>query len=101
MESFTKLILILVVWNCLHSLSNSIVGWSSRINHKFFKAYKGKNDYGACCLINPYLNLINPETRFVNAADIENKLYHQIPKGVSSGINNEWMNEWIYLWSLK
>ena len=34
------------------------------------------------------MNLVNPETRYVNPRDLGNHLYHEIPKGVSNGIHN-------------
>ena len=51
-------------------------------------AFKGVTDYGCCCLIVPYLDLVNPETRNVNSLQLDNNLYHEIPKGVKNGIQN-------------
>ena len=46
-------------------------------------------DYGACCLIVPYLNLINPETRNLDPSnEISNSLYHGIPSGAKNGLQN-------------
>ena len=51
-------------------------------------AYKGVTDFGSCCLIVPYLHLINPETMKVHSSQWDNSLYHQIPQGVKNGIQN-------------
>jgi hypothetical protein len=46
-------------------------------------------DYGACCLIVPYLNLINPDTRNLDpATEINGSLYHTIPDGAKNGLQN-------------
>ena len=34
------------------------------------------------------MNLINPETRNADAVNLDNKLYHGIPRGVRNGIHN-------------
>ena len=64
------------------------IDWSSTVSQKFFNAYKGNTDFGTCCLIVPYLNLKNPETRYVNSMDFDNSWYHEVPKGVRNGIQN-------------
>jgi Amiloride-sensitive sodium channel len=51
-------------------------------------AYKGVTDYGSCCLIVPYLYLENPHTRNVHSSQLDNNLFHNIPKGVKNGIQN-------------
>ena len=51
-------------------------------------AFKGVTDYGCCCLIVPYLDLVNPETRNVNSLQLDTSLYHEIPKGVKNGMQN-------------
>jgi len=46
-------------------------------------------DYGACCLIVPYLNLINPETRNIDPTnDLDGTSYHNIPRGAKNGIQH-------------
>ena len=65
-----------------------IAVWSSKIYHKFFNAYAQNTDFGPCCLIVPYLNLINPETRHVDAVKLDSKFYHEIPRGVRNGLHN-------------
>ena len=46
-------------------------------------------DYGACCLLVPYLNLINPETRDLDPdTELSNTDYHKIPKGAKNGLQN-------------
>jgi len=45
-------------------------------------------DYGACCLIVPYLNLINNETKYTNPDDLSNMWYHKIPTGAKNGLQN-------------
>ena len=51
-------------------------------------AYKGVTDYGSCCLIVPYLYLVNPETRKVDPLQLDYNLFHEIPKGVENGMQN-------------
>jgi hypothetical protein len=51
-------------------------------------AYKDVTDYGSCCLIEPYLFLVNPDTRNVHSSQMDNHLFHTIPKGVKNGIQN-------------
>ena len=51
-------------------------------------AHKVVTDYGSCCLIVPYLYLVNTKTRNVNSLQLDNNLYHEIPKGVKNGIQN-------------
>jgi hypothetical protein len=63
--------------------------WATDISHKFYPAFQGITDYGACCLIVPYLNLINPETMNLDPTDgINNSFYHNIPKGAKNGLQN-------------
>ena len=50
-------------------------------SRKFYKAYPGQTDYGACCLIVPYLNLINETTRALDPENFDNNWYHNIPPG--------------------
>ena len=45
-------------------------------------------DYGACCLIVPYLNLINNETKNIDPNDLSNSEYHKIPRGAKNGLQN-------------
>ena len=62
--------------------------WSSTNSHKFYNALESNTDFGPCCQIHPYLNLINPETRNVDAENLDGKMYHKIPRGVRNGIQN-------------
>ena len=65
------------------------IEWATTVSHKFYLAYQGMTDYGACCLIVPYLNLINPETRNLDPSnEISNSLYHTIPTGAKNGLQN-------------
>ena len=34
------------------------------------------------------MNLVNPETRYADAVNLDNKFYHEIPRGVRNGIQN-------------
>jgi hypothetical protein len=62
--------------------------WANSISRKFFKAYEGLTDYGACCIISPYLHFINPETRDKTAETLEYNLLHNVPRGVKNGLEN-------------
>ena len=73
--------------------SNMIIGvsWKSNPNYSdvFLDAFKSSTDYGACCLIMPYLDLENPLTKYLSPADYTGKDYHSIPKGLTrNGIQN-------------
>jgi hypothetical protein len=56
--------------------------------HKFYNALQINTDYGACCVIVPYLNLINKETKNLDPTHLNNSWYHKIPKGSKNGIQN-------------
>jgi hypothetical protein len=49
--------------------------WGSNFSRKFYNAYPGQTDYGACCLIVPFLNLINPATRDIDPTDMSNSWF--------------------------
>ena len=71
--------------------SDMILGarWKSNFNTTFYDAFKTSTDYGACCLITPYLDLENPKTRHISARNYKGKHYHSIPKGLTrNGIQN-------------
>jgi len=72
-----------IVKPCIFSIE-----WANSISRKFFKAYEGLTDYGACCIISPYLHFINPETRDKNAETLEYNLLHNVPRGVKNGLEN-------------
>ena len=55
----------------------------------FFNAYKTSTDYGACCLITPYLDFENPKLVGVNPQFYTGQDYLDIPKGLTrNGIKN-------------
>ena len=62
--------------------------WANTFSRKFFKSYKGLTDYGACCIISPYLHFVNPETRDIDADKIDYNLLHSIPGGAKNGLEN-------------
>ena len=43
-------------------------------------AYHYGTEYGACCLIVPYLNLFNLATRDTNHSNLSNAKYHNFPQ---------------------
>ena len=45
-------------------------------------------DYGACCVIVPYLDLVNPATVSLDPALYSGDLFHNIPKGAKNGLQN-------------
>jgi len=42
-------------------------------------------DYGYCCLVSPYINFVNEETRNTDVMDIDGKSWLDIPKGALGG----------------
>ena len=65
--------------------------WKSNENYTetFFDAFKSSTDYGACCLITPYLDLENPTTKAQKSSDYTGEQYRSIPKGLTrNGIQN-------------
>ena len=45
-------------------------------------------DYGACCVIVPYLDLVNTDTINLDPALYSGDLFHKIPKGAKNGLQN-------------
>ena len=60
------------------------VEWKSNPNFTkhFYPAFKSSSDYGACCLLTPYLDFEHEETRDLNPDDWPNDAYHRIPKAL-------------------
>jgi len=52
---------------------------------KFFNSWKVITDYGACCVVSPYINFINEETKGIDPDNYEGKHYQYISKGAHSG----------------
>jgi len=70
-----------------HHLTLLFPDWSFGITtHYFYDSFKSMTDYGSCCLIVPYLNLINPKTKNLNPSEYDNSFYHQIPRGSKNGL---------------
>ena len=63
--------------------------WKSIYSRDFYDAFKTATDYGACCLITPYLDFQNPKTKDISPENYTGADYHSIPKGVTrNGIQN-------------
>jgi len=58
-----------------------IKDWN-RILRNFFESSLESTDFGTCCLITPYLNFENPETKNIPAGSYEGYHYHAIPTGI-------------------
>ncbi len=72
-----------------NALKVYIPEWELGTSWKFYPAYQELTDYGACCLIVPYLNLINPETRNIDPTfGLNSSWYHNIPRGARNGIQH-------------
>ena len=58
------------------------VQWKSNSSYtkNFYQAFKSSSDYGACCLITPYLDFEYAETRDKNPNKWPDDAYHKIPK---------------------
>ena len=66
-------------------------GWRSQRPQFFYPAFKTFTDYGACCLITPYLDFeINKTNKLTEEGySYTGSDYHSIPKGLSrNGIQN-------------
>ena len=67
--------------------------WKSNYTVNFLPAYKSATDYGACCLITPYLDFQSNKTREESPEGegyiYSGEDYHSIPKGSTrNGIKN-------------
>ena len=60
--------------------------WASNVSHKFYNAYLTVTDYGACCLIAPYLDFVNPETVYLDPSNYTAEHFHSIPLGTKNGV---------------
>ncbi len=57
---------------------------STKSFRTFFKAWKGLTDYGACCLVSPYLNFVNEETKGLDPDKYEGRHWQYLSKGAQS-----------------
>ena len=74
-----------------HNCSNMVLKatWKSKYEVKFYDAYKSSTDYGACCLITPFLDFENPETKDVHPSNYTGTDFINTPRGVTrNGIEN-------------
>ena len=66
--------------------------WKSGTPEAFFPAFKSATDYGACCLLTPYLDFELPDDKKKLTAEgysYTGADYHSIPKGLTrNGIQN-------------
>ena len=66
--------------------------WKSMFHKTFFPAFKSTTDYGACCLITPYLDFVlsNDSKTIADGSYVYTGAdYHAIPKGLTrNGIQN-------------
>jgi hypothetical protein len=51
----------------------------------FYSAWKALTDYGPCCLISPFLNFANKETKDISPSDYTAAHWHSQPKGSHNG----------------
>ena len=62
--------------------------WKSKEPYYFYNAFKSTTDYGACCLITPYLDFELHKTK-EQEVGYTGADYHSIPKGITcNGIQN-------------
>ena len=63
--------------------------WRNTYNQTFYNAFKSSTDYGACCLITPFMDFQNPSTKDKDPANYTGEDFISIPKGVTrNGIKN-------------
>ena len=51
----------------------------------FYSAWKALTDYGPCCLISPFLNFANKETKDISPTEYTAAHWHSQPKGSHNG----------------
>ena len=51
----------------------------------FYSTWKALTDYGPCCLISPFLNFANKETKDISPSDYTAAHWHSQPKGSHNG----------------
>ena len=58
------------------------VQWKSNASYtkSFYPAFKSSSDYGACCLLTPYLDFEDEETKDLNPNNWPDDAYFKIPK---------------------
>ena len=71
---------------CWLKLLSLLSEWSSEYNKTFFSALQTSTDYGACCLIAPYLDFVNPETVYLDPSNYTAEHFHSIPLGTKNGV---------------
>ena len=68
------------------------VEWKTRISDTFYPAFKSTTDYGACCLIIPYLDFELPDSKKTltdGGYSYTGSDFHSVPKGFNrNGIQN-------------
>ena len=66
--------------------------WKSMFHKTFFPAFKSTTDYGACCLITPYLDFELPDSKKTltdEGYSYTGSDFHSVPKGLTrNGIQN-------------
>ena len=62
--------------------------WSQKAHRKFFDSYSVLTDYGACCLILPYLDFINPATKDLNPNEYRAKDFLSTFHGAKNGLKH-------------
>ena len=66
--------------NCTDMILN--LNWKTNPNYtkNFYPAFKTSTDYGACCIIEPFLTFENEKTRDLNPDDWKNSAWANIPR---------------------
>ena len=52
---------------------------------EFYNGLVALTDYGACCLITPYLNFVDPVSKHLDPYNITGHHWHSVPRGVQNG----------------
>ena len=52
---------------------------------EFYDGLAALTDYGACCLITPYLNFADPVSKHLDPYNITGHHWHSVPRGVQNG----------------
>ena len=65
-------------------LFSSFTEWGNT-TQKFYNSFQVLTDYGACCVIVPYLDLVNPATINLEPSLYTGDHFHNIPRGAKNG----------------
>ena len=60
--------------------------WNSNFSVPFYNAFQAITDYGACCVMVPFLDFVNNETINIDPSKYTGDHFHSIPHGAKNGV---------------